>query len=208
MVSLGDTFSQLGGQVASIITYAIISITAFLIVGIGVFIFIKVIRNKTFYTTPVTLEILNENGMIQKKLDNLKGGSFFNKGIKDFKVKIPKKWKPHILGFVPDFSLTNYVDGRLKFITSGDQTTWQQVHSFWVMEEEREVNGKVFKHNLVNKPIPRDTKQAAINSIKDWKETIDKTKLTAFGIAIGAFLIMVIAHLISLYIQTRITCGP
>ena len=164
-------------------------------------------KNLTFYTTPITLTRIMDNGICKTRYD-LKGGSFWNKGIKDFKIKIPKQRKPHLLGYIPDFGKSNSIDGRICFITSGDGTVWQQYEEGWVLKKEgKNADGTTFEYNLMKEPITRETKQVTINSIKNWRDTVDKSKLTAFGIAIGAFIIMVIAHLISLYIQTRIKCG-
>ena len=204
-LNFGSMFSGLG-NIKDLATTLLVSGIVLMVVGTGIFIVYKWIKNKAFFTIPITLTILNDNGMIQKERHDLMGGSFFNHGLKDFKIKTPKKMKPFLLGYVPDFSLTNYVDGRLHFITSGDQTVWQQVESFWVLRENHKENDKVFAYDLICKPIPRETKQTAVNAIKNWRDTIEKSKLTAWGIAIGAFVIMVIAHLVSLFIQTRIRC--
>lgn len=203
--ALGGVFSGFTKGIGGFFTNALIWIIGTLIAGVIGFFVWKAWKNMTFYKTPVSLTVLRENGMEKTRYD-LKGGVFWNKGIKDFKVFIPKS-KPFILGYIPDFSKSTSVDGRIHFITEGDSTLWQQVEHEWKLIEERKVNGEIFEYSLINKPIPREIKQVTINSIKNWKETIDKTKLTAFTIAIGAFIIMVIAHLISLYIQTKIKCG-
>lgn len=170
-------------------------------------------KSRALYTNPVTLTKILDNGT-QKDFHGLAGGVFWNKGIKDFKIKIPRA-KPHVLGFIPDFSKAD-VDGRLHFITSGDGTTWQQYEKKWVLKEPllgpdgeilKDDNGNIFEYDLINKPVSREVKQTTINSIKNWRDTVDKQKLTAWSIAIGAFVIMTIAHLVSLYIQTRIKCG-
>lgn len=205
-LGLGNLFSGLGGQVGSIVTVFFASIIVFIIAGIVIYFSVRAVRSKTFYTTPVSLTIINENGM-EKNRHDLKGGTFFNKGLKDFKIKIPKKFKPFILGYVPDFSKTSSIDGRLHFITSGDQTVWQQYETRWVLKEKERIGENDFEYDLIKKPIPRETKQMAVNAIKNWRETVDKSKLTAWGIAIGALIILVIAHLISLFIQTKIRCG-
>ena len=204
-INLGGMFSGLG-NIKDLASTLLVSAIVMIVVGTGIFLIYKWIKNKAVFNIPITLTILNDTGMIQKERSDLMGGVFFNKGLKDFKIKIPKKMKPFILGYVPDFSMTNYVNGRLKFITSGDQTVWQQVNSFWVLREERKIDGNIFVYDLISKPIPRETKQTAVNAAKNWRDTIDKSKLTAWGIAIGAFVIMVIAHLVSLFIQTRIRC--
>jgi hypothetical protein len=203
----GGALQGAGGQIKNILSKFLWGFFIFVIVGLIVFWVYKSYKNKTTYTTPVTLTILTDNGMEKNRYD-LKGGLFWNKGIRDFKIKAPKKNKPHVLGYVPDMSKSNCIDGRLHFITYGDQTIWQQVESGWHMRKEGvDGDGKIFQYNLIESPIPRETKQIAINSIKNWRDTVEKAKITVFGIAIGAFIVMVIAHLISLYIQTRLKCG-
>ena len=203
--ALGGSFSGLFSGVGGFLQTAMISIVGIVIIGIVSFFGYRYWKNLTFYTTPISLTRLMENGMEKTRFD-LRGGVFWNKGIKDFKIKIPKT-KPHILGYIPDFSKSTSTDGRIQFITSGDSMDWQQVENRWELKEEKEVGDKMFLYDLVNKPVPRETKQVTVNSIKNWRETIDKSKLTAFSIAIGAFIIMTIAHLVSLYIQTKIKCG-
>lgn len=200
----------LGGSAGSLLTsvlWGIGIISALAIIGYYVF---KWWKNLTFYSTPVTLTRILENGT-EKNILGLKGGEFWNNGIRDFKIKIPKQRAPHILGYIPDKSKAD-ADGRLHFITLGDGTIWQQYEKIWQVEEIKKGIGEngeeiEYKYTLINKPIPRETKQLTINAIKNWRETIDKSKLTAFSIAIGAFIVMVIAHLVSLYVQTRIKCG-
>lgn len=201
-INLGGMLSGAGGIVKSVL----IGVFVFIIIGIVAYFAYRYWKNLTFYTTPVTLTRLMDNGMEKTRYD-LKGGVFLNKGIKDFKVKIPKS-KAHILGYIPDLSKSTTTDGRIHFITSGDTTIWQQVESKWETKEKgKDKEGHTFEYDLINKPVSRETKQLTVNAIQNWKDTIDKTKLTAFTIAIGAFIIMVIAHLISLYIQTKIKCG-
>lgn len=204
---LAGVFKGAGGQIKSVLTKFLWGFVIIAAVGIIVYFVYKSYKDKAFYITPVTLTVLTDNGMEKSKYD-LKGGIFWNKGIKDFKVKAPKKYKTFILGYIPDFSKSNSTDGRLHFITYGDQTIWQQVQSGWNLKKQGvDADGNQFSYNLVKEPIPRETKQVTINSIKNWRDTVEKSKLTAFGIAIGAFLIMVIAHLISLFIQTKLKCG-
>lgn len=211
-LGLGSTFSGafsgVGAKISSILVSFLWGLGILLVVGVIVFLVYKSYKNKVVYTYPVSLTTLMDNG-IEKTRHDLRGGIFQNRGIKDFKIKAPKKNKPHILGYIPDFSKSSSVDGRLKFITSGDNTAWQQYEEKWILTEEvHSQDGKrLYERSLLKIPIPRETKQIAINSIKNWRDTVDKSKLTAFGIAIGAFIVMVIAHLISLYIQTRIKCG-
>lgn len=205
--SIGGTFGGALGTAGSIAMSAIYGIGIFLVVGvIGYFIY-KGYKNKSAYPTPITLVRIMDNGM-EKVRHDLKGGIFWNHGIKDFKIKVPKQWKPQILGYIPDLSKSTSTDGRLKFITFGDGTIWQQFEEKWVLKGKgKDDEGNEFEYDLIKIPISRETKQVTVNSIKNWRDTVDKSKLTAFGIAIGAFIIMVIAHLISLYIQTKIKCG-
>jgi hypothetical protein len=204
---LAGAFKGSGAKITSVLTKFFWGVIILLVVGVVVYVIYKSIKNKAFYTTPITLTVLTENGMEKTRYD-LKGGTFWNKGIKDFKIKAPNKNKTVVLGYIPDFSKSNSVDGRLHFITYGDQTIWQQVASGWNLRKEVvDKDGNRFQYDLIKEPIPRETKQVTINSIKNWRDTVEKSKLTAFGIAIGAFIIMVIAHLISLFIQTKIKCG-
>lgn len=204
---LAGVFKGSGAQITGVLTKFAYGFVILAVVGIIAYFVYKSYKDKALYITPVTLTELTDNGMEKTRYD-LKGGIFWNKGIRDFKVKAPKKNKAFILGYIPDFSKSNSTDGRLHFITYGDKTIWQQVASGWnVRKEGVDAEGHKFLYNLIQEPIPRETKQVTINSIKNWRDTVEKSKLTAFGIAIGAFLIMVIAHLISLFIQTKIKCG-
>lgn len=204
---LAGAFKGAGSQIGGILTKFMWGTGILLVLGVIAFLVYKSYKNKALYITPVTLTMLTDNGMEKTRTD-LKGGMFWNKGVRDFKIKAPKKNKAHILGYIPDLSKSNAVDGRIHFVTYGDQTIWQQVQTGWVLRKEgKDELGHIFPYDLIQEPIPRETKQITINSIKNWRDTVDKTKLTAFGIAIGAFIVMVIAHLISLFIQTRIKCG-
>ena len=180
-----------------------------IVAAVGVFVWLvyKHFKNKTAYSTPVTLTYIYDNGT-QKDNPFLRGGKFVNKsGVWDFRIKIPRQIRKKELGYTPDFSKADS-DGRICFVTSGDGTLWQQYEKKLVAYETiKGKDGKKYRYALMIKPVPTDIKQATVNAIKNWRETVDKAKLTAFGIAIGAFIIMVIAHLISLYIQTKIKCG-
>ena len=160
-----------------------------------------------------------ENGT-KKTNAGLKGGKFINNsGVWDFKIKIPKQRRKKELGYMPNFSKADS-DGTLHFITSGDGTIWLQVDeklSITGKEQERGADGTLLydkegkplmidSYSLIINPVRTDVKQSTVNSLRNWREMVSKNKLTVFGIAIGAFLIMVIAHLISLYIQTKIKC--
>ena len=203
----GGAFGGAFGTTKSILSGLFWGIIVLSLIGFIAWYFYNKYKNLTFYTSPISLTRIMDNGT-EKTRHDLKGGTFWNKGIKDFKIKIPKQRKPHLLGFIPDFSKSNSNDGRLHFITSGDGTVWQQYTEKWIKSETRtDESGNTFEYDLIKTPISRETKQVTINSIKNWRDTVDKSKLTAFGIAIGAFLIMVIAHLISLFIQSRLKCG-
>ena len=205
-MDLGGVWGNFGSSIAGGAgTFFTGLVAAIVISFVGYFLY-KGYKNITFYKTPISLTILLENGMEQTRHD-IRGGAFWNKGIRDFKIKIPKQRKPHILGYMPDFSKSSTSDNRLCFITMGDRTIWQQYESTWVLKGKKTIGENEFEYDLVNKPVPVDTKRLTVNSIKNWRDTIDKSKLTAFGIAIGAFIIMVIAHLVSLFIQTKIRCG-
>jgi len=201
-----DLNLDMSGWAGKIVSGLFWGVLVIALVGVGIWLLYKYIKNKTSYATPITLTYIFENGT-QKDNVNLKGGKFVNKsGVWDFRIKIPKQIRTKELGYTPDFGKADS-DKRICFITSGDGTLWQQYEKRIIAFEYKTINGRRFKHQLIIKPVPSDIKQATVNAIKNWRETIDKQKLTAFGIAIGAFIIMVIAHLISLYVQTKIKCG-
>jgi hypothetical protein len=166
-------------------------------------------RKKKVYIHPVTLIQIRADGT-QKERTDLLGGRFVNKsGVNDFKIKVPKQWKAKELGYMPDFSMADAND-RLIFITTGDNSLWQQCKKRLILTDkiiaDLGYGKKVYEYDLLVKPVPTDIKTVTINNLRSWKEVLDKSKLTAFTIAIAAFLIMVVAHLISLYIQTKIRC--
>jgi len=191
----------------------------FILIAVFLFLAYRYFKNKAFYRNPVTLTMYYDNGT-KKRNVGLKGGKFINSsGVWDFKVSIPKQLRKKELGYMPDFSKADS-DGTLHFITSGDGTIWLQVAeklSVSGKQQARDADGKLLKNQdgtpkmidnyiLFINPVRTDVKQSTVNSLRNWREMVSKQKLTAFGIAIGAFLIMVIAHLISLYIQTKIKC--
>lgn len=207
MVDLGNIFEGVFSSIAKGAVTFFVAFAILIVVGIIGFFGLRWYKKLTFFKTPISLTILMENGM-EKTRHDLRGGPFMNKGLRDFKVRIPRQKKPHIMGYMPDFSKSPSTDGRLYFITSGDRTIWQQYESSWVLKEQRTDKDKnTFEYDLLKKPVPREIKQITINAIKNWRDTVSKEKITAFGIAIGAFIIMVIAHLISLFIQTKIRCA-
>lgn len=205
-LDVSGIFGGLGSKVGGMATMAFWGIMIVTVVGIIIWLTYNSYKNKSFYIYPVTLTYLYENGTQRDRTD-IKGGKFVNsKGVWDFRCKIPKQYRKKELGYTPDFSLADN-DGRINFITSGDGTIWQQYRKELVATETILKDGKNIEYSLLIKPVPTDIKTVTVNSIKNWRETVDKTKLTTFAIAIGAFIIMVIAHLISLYIQTKIKCG-
>jgi hypothetical protein len=227
--------------------YVLIGLGVILVVGLVMWWLISKWRNKVTYITPVRLIRYLENGT-KKEMNGLKGGKVQKGGIANFRIKIPKKFKKHDLGYIPDYSKAD-ADGRLTFLVIGDGTLWQQLEetlqetekvSTNLTEEQieevkkhfaeqimqrypnlaEEQQEKIFNDSiekwigensyrekkLIMKPIPTDIKTVTVNNLQGWRAVLDKQKLTAFGIAIGGFIIMVIAHLISLYVQTKIKC--
>jgi preprotein translocase subunit Sss1 len=215
MVSIGGMSFGGGmnwGAIGNIVGSVLLGILIFGAVGIFIYIIYRSYKNKVVFNIPITLTMILENGTKKERAD-IKGGKSLNRNsIWDFKVKIPKQRGDRFLGFMPDFGKAD-ADGRLHFITFGDGTLWQQYDSKFETEivtfkDKFGNTQEAVKIKNLMTPTPNDVKQATINSIKNWRELVDKAKLTAFGIAIGAFIIMVIAHLISLYIQTKVKCGP
>ena len=200
------------GAVGNIVGSVLLGILAFSLIGLVGYVLYRSYRNKVVFNVPITLTLILENGTKKERAD-IKGGKSVNRNnVWDFKVKIPKVRGDKMLGYMPDFSKAD-ADGRLHFITFGDGTLWQQYESKFDTENYVYIDKFGNKQSAVKiknimVPTPNDVKQATINSIKNWRDLVDKQKLTAFGIAIGAFIIMVIAHLISLYIQTKVKCGP
>jgi len=219
MVSIGGYNINIGGGILNILVKFFWGGMVFILICVCLFLGYKYFRNKAFYKNPVTLTMYYENGTKSTKT-GLKGGKFINSsGVWDFKIKIQKQRRKKELGYMPNFSKADS-DGTLHFITSGDGTIWLQVDeklSISGKEQARGADGTLLTDNkgnplmidsysLIINPVRTDVKQSTVNSLRNWREMVSKNKLTAFGIAIGAFLIMVIAHLISLYIQTKIRC--
>jgi hypothetical protein len=212
MVNLGGYNLNLfnWGKIGGMLQGILIGILVLFVVGVLIWYFWGKVKTKTSFNNKIRLTMIMENGT-RKTRNDIRGGKFINKsGTWDFQCKIPKQFKKKELGFMPDFSLAE-ADGTLHFVTSGDATLWQQVRDEFQIEQyeytdKYGVKQKVNRIKNIMTPVPNQDKQAVINSIKSWRELVDKQKLTAFGIAIGAFIIMVIAHLISLYIQTKVKC--
>ncbi len=194
----GMEFNMPFGSIGSILVKMFWGMIVLLIVGLVAFLIWRWYKNKVFYKTPVTLTLKYDNGTQETKY-GLKGAKFIGKtGEWQFKVKIPKQRKPKEVGYLPDFSKADK-DGTIHFVTCGDGTYWQQLKNEIIIKENNII--------LLSKPvIGSDEKSIMIKDIKNWRDVVAKNKVTAFAIGLGMFLIMVIAHLISLYIQTKIKC--
>jgi hypothetical protein len=180
-----------------------------LILGVGAWMFWSWYKKKITFNVPVKLIKYLENGT-KKELNGLLGGKQLVGGVQSFMIMMPKQRKPFNLGYMPNFSLAD-ADNKLAFITSGDGTLWQQIKEELVTKEIIEVideqETKKIEISLLLKPIPTEIKTKTINDMLGWRAILDKNKLSAWTITIVGFVIMVIAHLISLYIQTKIKCG-
>ena len=211
MVSVGGMNINFGfDKLGTIASWLFWGAAIFVVIGLVGWWLYSSFKNKSVYNTPVTLTWYYDNGT-SKTTFGLKGGKYFNRSnVQDFRVKIPKSFKKKELGYTPDFSKAD-ADGTIHFITSGDGSLWQQVEHKLVTTEEREIVGydgtkKVYTYSLLIKPVPTEIKTATVNAMKNWREVINSQKATIFAIGLGMFLIMVIGHLVSLYIQTKIKC--
>ena len=213
MVSIGNVNIGLpgAGAVNGIISAVFWGTLIIILTGLIIWWIVASFKNKSSFNTKITLTYVFENGTMNTRSD-LKGGKFINRsGTWDYRVKIPKQFRKKELGYMPDFSKAD-ADGTLHFVTSGDGTLWQQIDRKIIATEIREYQDaqgiiQEQQYSLLFKPIPTDIKTVTVNSIRGFKEVVNKNKLTVYGIAIGAFIIMVIAHLISLYIQTKVKCA-
>lgn len=200
-INFGNMFSGMGGTVFNILMGVLI-MAVISIIGWLIYVWFK---GKKTYTTPVRLIRLMDNGT-KKEQNGLMGGKVMINGIGDFEIKIPKGKKKR-LGYMPDYSKAD-ADNKLTFITVGDGTLWQQIEEEIITYEDiADAKGNTLRYRLLMKPIPTDIKTVTINNLTSWRQLLEKNKLTAFTIAIGAFIIMVIAHLISLYIQSKVKCS-
>jgi hypothetical protein len=175
------------------------------LIGLGIWFFMAA-KNKATYKYPITLRVRRDNGL-KVRYDILGGIVEGRNGVKDFKCKIPKKFKKFNLGYMPDFSLADSND-RLSFIQEGDSTSWQQVREELITEKVvvDDQGTEIGVYKLLIEPIPTDTKTTTYNNLQSTRELMDIKKMTAWGISIVAFICMLVAHLISLYIQTKIRC--
>lgn len=190
-------------------TVAIWTVMVIVVIGLIVWAIIA-IKNKKTYIYHVTLRVRRSNGT--KVRHDLMGGIVQGRnGIKDFKIQIPGVYGKKSLGYIPDFSLADSSD-RISFLQEGDATNWQQTKEELVTDrlveyEDSEGKKQYYTQKLLIEPIPTDTKTTTYNNLQQTRDLLDLKKLTAFGITIIGFIIMVVAHLISLYIQTKIKCG-
>lgn len=200
------------GVVTQILSWGFWSMIVLVITGIVCFWLYKRFKNKVSFIDNVTLTKIFDNGT-EKTYHGLKGGKYVSShGAWDYRIKIPKQRKNKELGYMPDFSKADS-DGTIHFVTCGDGTFWQQAEARTIIKEEheeRDTEGnlvKRYEYELLKKPIiSSDEKNIMIKDIKNWRDVVAKNKVTAFAIGLGMFLIMVIAHLISLYIQTKVKC--
>lgn len=191
------------------------------LVWIGVIIAVSVVgfwmynsmnKKKTF-RRPTRITRVLENGLTKEM--NGFGGEVEVGGTKTYRVKIPKKKGFIDVGFVPDYSLAD-ADNRVHLTTIGEGGAYQQVKQVFQLTEE--VEKEVVKEDgttekvrtvqsLVCKPVPAHVKAQTLSKLRRVTELLDKKKIKVFTMSIIAIVIMVIAHLISLYIQTKIKCG-
>ena len=187
-------------------TVSLWAVTGIIVIALGIWIY-STIKNKAIYKYPITLRVRRENGT-KVRFDLLGGIVSGKNGIKSFMIKIPRVRKKFDLGYIPDFSKADSSD-RLSFLQEGDATLWQQTKEELILEKTivNEKGEKVGVYTLLIEPIPTDIKTATYNNLQSVRELMDAKKLTAWGISILAFVVMVVAHLISLYVQTKIKCG-
>ena len=213
MVSIGGyTFSMPSGIIWSIFSTGLIGLIGVIIIGVIVWLIYRHYKNKVSYTENVTLTRIMSNGS-EKTIYGLKGGKYVGKqGAWEYRIKIPKQFKKKDLGYMPDYSKAD-ADGTLHFVTTGDGTYWQQAEQRTLVKdvvETKDEEGNIIKsyeYEILKKPIMgSDEKNIMIKDIKNWRDVVSKNKITAFAIGLGMFLVMVIAHLISLYIQTKVKC--
>lgn len=213
MVSIGGMNFQLpAGSIWGTFKTGLIWMFGFFIIGgLGFWAF-KYFKNKVSYTDNITVTRIMDNGT-EKTIFGLRGGKYVGvQGAWEYRIQVPKQRKPKELGYMPDFSKAD-ADGTLHFVTCGDGTYWQQCEQRTVIKEIREIKDsegnvtKSYEYELLKRPIiGSDEKNIMIKDIKNWRDVVAKNKVTAFAIGLGMFLIMVIAHLVSLYIQTKVKC--
>jgi hypothetical protein len=109
-----------------------------------------------------------------------------------------------MLGYMPNFAYTD-ADNTLKFVQRGDMNQMQQIHEVLVrrktvVDAETGYEKEVI---LLQEPIPTQRLIAAKNGIMMTDDLLGKNRLTAWVITIIAFLIMVVAQIIFLYITRK-----
>ena len=67
----------------------------------------------------------------------------------------------------------------------------------------KEVLKKIVNYSLISEPIPTDVKTVTINNIHDAQNILEKNKLTAWSIGIGAFVIMALTQIIFIYLTNK-----
>jgi hypothetical protein len=178
----------------------------FAFIAIVIFMWIK---NKKTYTNPVAILELRSNGT-HKEYRGFRGGLIqLHSGVTDFQIKAGMKKRN--LGYIPDFSLADAND-ELTFLKSGDGKVLQQVRKCLIKEKDLEVEvdigeGKTEKrkinYSLIVEPIPTDIKTVTINNIHSVDMIMDKNKLTAMKISIGAFILMVFCQILFLFLTSK-----
>lgn len=193
-LGFGNMFSGLsGGLIMQVLIYGVVGAVVFLIILLSLFIYI---RDKLKYKIPVTAIMPKQSGGF-KEITALKGGSVkTRKGVSDFEIKIPFKWRKKKLGYMPNLSLSS-ADDRLYFLVVGDGVIWQQCLKY--LEGDKDT-GEI---KIMIEPIPIDMKTITINNLHDIENMQEANKLRATSIAIGAFLLMVIIHAVFLYVKFK-----
>jgi len=215
MVSIAGyniNFGNSGGIIYNTFKWGFWGIMILGFTGLFIFLIYRHFKNKVTYTEGITLTRIMSNGT-EKTIYGLRGGKYVGKqGAWEYRIKIPKQIKKKDLGYMPDYSKAD-ADGTLHFVTTGDGTYWQQAEQRTLVKdvvETKDEEGNIIKsyeYEILKKPIMgSDEKNIMIKDIKNWRDVVSKNKITAFAIGLGMFLIMVIAHLISLYIQTKVKC--
>lgn len=194
-----------GGMVYKLVGGILVMVV---VAAIAVWMFF-LIRDKKVYKNPVTIIELRENGLI-KEYKGFRGGLVqLHTGVTDYQIKAG--FKRRNLGYIPDFSLADASD-ELTFLKSGDAKVLQQVKKYLIKEKELEVDvkdsdGKVSRqkinYSLVVEPIPTDVKTVTINNIHSVDMLMDKNKLTAMKISIGAFILMVFVQVLFLFLTSK-----
>lgn len=217
MAGIGDLFGGLGGiNWGGLFGNLIKGTIVIVVIGIiAVFGFIWM-KNKMTFKIPCNVIRVMANGS-HKRITGLRGGQVKGKnGIQDFVIKVPKQFKPKLLGFVPDYSLAN-ADGELTFIVIGDGMAWQQCIEKVITEKDIEMEievpsadgkgmekqKKTLNYSLMVEPIPTDIKTITINNIHAVENIMESNKLKAAAIIVGGFILMVFVQIIFLFLTSK-----